>query len=110
MKAQVRIVSHSVHGFKHYGAIIVPEGMSAGKHAVVLDLKGVSWDFFSLNLNNLISPAFLGADQGKFIYVVPSFRGEVMKFDGAEYRVGGRPYGLMGRRDRRCVGAFERGP
>jgi dipeptidyl aminopeptidase/acylaminoacyl peptidase len=86
VKAQVRIVSHSVHGFKHYGAIIVPEGAETGKHPVILDLKGVSWDFFPLNLNNLISPAFLGADQGRFIYVVPSFRGEVMKFDGAEYR------------------------
>jgi tetratricopeptide (TPR) repeat protein len=86
VKAQVRIVSHSVHGFTHYGAIIVPEGVSTGKYPVVLDLKGVSWDFFPLNLNNLISPAFLGADQDKFIYVVPSFRGEVMKFDGAEYR------------------------
>jgi tetratricopeptide (TPR) repeat protein len=86
VKAQVRIISHSVHGFKHYGAVIVPEGADTGKHPVILDLKGVSWDFFPLNLNNLISPAFLGADQGKFIYVIPSFRGEVMKFDGAEYR------------------------
>lgn len=86
VKAQVKIISHSVRGFKHYGAIIVPQGLSTGKHPVLLDLKGVSWDFFPLNLNNLLSPAFLGTDQGKFIYVVPSFRGEVMKFDGAEYR------------------------
>lgn len=86
VKATVRIISHSVHGYKHYGAVIVPEGAGKGRQPVVLDLKGVSWDFFPLNLNNLLSPAFMGADQGKFIYVVPSFRGEVMKFDGAEYR------------------------
>jgi tetratricopeptide (TPR) repeat protein len=84
--AKVRIISHTVRGSRHYGAIIIPEGAEIGKHPVILDLKGVSWDFFPLNLEEIISPKYLGPDQGKFIYVIPSFRGEVIKFKGAEYR------------------------
>lgn len=89
VKAQVKIISHIVRGYKHYGAIIIPEGAGKGKQPVILDLKGVSWNYFPLDLNNLQSPAFLGSDQGKFIYIVPSFRGEVMKFGGVEYLSGG---------------------
>lgn len=85
--AQVRIVSHRVHGFRHYGAIVLPVGTEAagGKHPVLLDLKGVSWDYFALDLRNLSSPRFLGAQQRQFIYVVPSFRGEVLRFNGVDY-------------------------
>ncbi|HVE55677.1 MAG TPA: hypothetical protein VNB22_02550 [Pyrinomonadaceae bacterium] len=83
-QATVRIISHSVHGQKHYGAIIVPDGI--GKAApVILDLKGVSWDYFPLNLNDIISPKILGEEQKNFIYFVPAFRGEVINFDAKEY-------------------------
>jgi hypothetical protein len=91
MKASVLIVSHSVHGFKHYGAIIIPNGAETGLHPVILDLKGVSPDFFPLNLDRLMSPQILGDSQGKFIYVAPSFRGEVLQFGGREYKSEGDP-------------------
>ena len=90
-KATVRIISHIVHGFKHYGAIIIPAGAETGVHPVILDLKGVSPDFFPLNLDRLLSPKILGDRQGKFIYVVPSFRGEVLQFGGKEYKSEGDP-------------------
>jgi tetratricopeptide (TPR) repeat protein len=90
-KAKVRIVSHTVHGFKHYGAIIIPEGAKTSKRPVLLDLKGVSPDFFPLNLERLMSPKILGESQGEFIYVVPSFRGERLQFNGKEYRSEGDP-------------------
>jgi hypothetical protein len=90
-KATVRIVSHTVHGFKHYGAIIIPAGAETGARPVILDLKGVSPDFFPLNLDRLLSPKILGDRQGKFIYVVPSFRGEVLQFGGKEYKSEGDP-------------------
>lgn len=84
-QATVRIISHLVHGNKHFGAIIIPDGINS-KAPVILDLKGVSWDYFSLDLNSIISPKILAAEQNKFIYVVPSFRGEVLQFNGREYR------------------------
>lgn len=85
--AGVRIISHRVHGFRHYGAIVLPAGteQAGGSHPVMLDLKGVSWDYFALDLRQLLSPRLLGAEQGRFIYVVPSFRGEVLRFDGVDY-------------------------
>lgn len=82
--ATVRIVSHKVHGFLHYGAVIVPEG--GDKKGIILEAKGVSWDYFPLNVNGgVLSPRILGSDQGRFVYMVPSFRGERMIVDGKEY-------------------------
>lgn len=82
--ATVRIISHRVHGEKHYGAIIIPDGIEKCA-PLILDLKGVSWNYFPLVLNDIISPKILGAEQEKFIYVVPSFRGETLKFNGVDY-------------------------
>jgi len=83
-EAAVRIISHRVHGDKHYGAIIVPNGISA-KSPVILDLKGVSWNYSPLDLNDIVSPRILGVEQDKFIYIIPSFRGEILKFNGTDY-------------------------
>jgi len=82
--ATVRIISHRVHGQKHYGAIVIPDGLST-KSPVILDLKGVSWNFSPLELNRVRSAGVLGEEQNKFIYVLPSFRGEILKFDGVDY-------------------------
>jgi predicted esterase len=84
-EAEVRIISHSVHGQKHYGAVIVPDVATQGKSPVILDLKGVSWDYFALDLKRLLSPKFMGREQQRFIYIVPSFRGEVLEFNGTRY-------------------------
>lgn len=83
-QATVKIISHRIHGQKNYGAVIIPDGIGA-KAPVILDLKGVSPDYFPLDLGRLHSPRFLGAEQKSFIYFVPSFRGEVLKFDGKDY-------------------------
>jgi dipeptidyl aminopeptidase/acylaminoacyl peptidase len=62
----------------------VPDGIT-GKAPVILDLKGVSWDFFPLVLNDIKSPKILGSDQNRFIYIVPSFRGEILKFNNQDF-------------------------
>jgi acetyl esterase/lipase len=54
-------------------------------------LKGVSPSFFPLELNKLISPKILDDRQAEFIYFVPSFRGETLKFDGKDYVSEGDP-------------------
>jgi len=90
-KADVRIISHTIHGQKNYGAIIIPRGAETGIHPAILDLKGVSPSFFPLDLNHLISPEILGDRQGDFIYFVPSFRGETLKFGGKDYVSEGDP-------------------
>lgn len=81
-----RIVSHRVHGFLHYGAIIVPAGAEKASCAVLVEAKGVSWNYFPLNLERgLTSPQILGPDLARTVLVLPSFRGERMIVSGKEY-------------------------
>ena len=78
-RATARVVSHLVHGARHFGVILVPEGATPGCCPLLLEAKGVSWDFFPLRVpEGLTSIQVLGEDQARFIYVVPSFRGEVL--------------------------------
>jgi hypothetical protein len=85
-KATVRIVSHVVEGSRHYGAIIIPAGARPGCCPVIVEAKGVSWNYFPLELEKLHAPRVMGDSQKRFIYVVPSFRGEVLRFAGATYQ------------------------
>lgn len=78
-QADVRVVSHLVHGSRHYGAIIMPLDASPGCCAVIVDAKGVSPSYFPLTIENVDSVRMMGDSRGRFVYVVPSFRGEVMK-------------------------------
>lgn len=83
-EAEVRIVSHKVHGSLHYGAVIVPNG---SKNApVIVDAKGVSPSYFPLDLSRTpASVELLGDEQKNFIYFLPSYRGEVLQFDGGTW-------------------------
>lgn len=83
---QVRIVSHLVNGQKHFGAIISPLDAKPSCCPVIVEAKGVSWNYFPLNLERLDAPRFMGEARKQFIYVVPSFRGEVMHFAGVDYQ------------------------
>lgn len=74
----VRVVSHLVHGFRHHGAILIPDGANGRKLPVIIESKGVSPTYFALDLERLVAPRMMGAFAADFIYVVPSFRGEVM--------------------------------
>lgn len=78
-KGSLRIVSHRVYGSKHYTAVIVPENAKPGCCPVIIDAKGVSWDYFPRDLDKpLDSVELMGEDRNRFIFVIPSFRGEVM--------------------------------
>ena len=78
--ATVRIVSHRVHGERHFGAIIIPEGATPGCCPILLSAKGVSPSFSPLRIpEGLDLPSILGADQNRFIYVAPGYRGEVLR-------------------------------
>ncbi|HEX6187484.1 MAG TPA: prolyl oligopeptidase family serine peptidase [Pyrinomonadaceae bacterium] len=82
---RVRVVSHLVHGQKHFGAIMMPANGNLSSYPVIVEAKGVSWNYFHLNLTGLDAPAFMKDSRRQFIYVVPSFRGEVMNFNGVDY-------------------------
>jgi tetratricopeptide (TPR) repeat protein len=85
-KAEVRIVTHRIHGAKHYVAIIVPRGATDGCCPIIIDAKGVSWDYAPRRLDSAPdSAALMESDQKRFVYVVPSHRGEVLIAGGDSF-------------------------
>ena len=82
----VRIVSHRVHGFLHYGAVLSPVEAAKKSCPVIIEAKGVSWNYFPLDINEGLNlPGILGADLAHMVVVVPSFRGERMVLNGQEF-------------------------
>jgi hypothetical protein len=77
----VRIIEHQVHGVRHIGAILIPDGAKPGCCPIVLEAKGVSPSFFPLQIpGGLTAPDVLGEDRGRYIYVAPGYRGEMVRF------------------------------
>lgn len=75
--AEARIISHRVHGQRHLGVVVVPEGAAPETLPVLVEAKGVSPSFFPLRVpGGLTSPGVLGDARGQVIYVAPGFRGE----------------------------------
>jgi hypothetical protein len=82
-----RLVLHGVPGRTEYGVILVPKDATAGSRPVLVEAKGVSWNFSPLRIPEGLSlPGILGGDVGKFILVVPGFRGEEVRFLGEPFR------------------------
>jgi hypothetical protein len=84
-KANVKIISYFVRGYKNYGAIIIPKNARAGCCPVIVDAKGVSPTYFPLEPDKIESLRMIDDLKDRFIYVVPSFRGENLIFDGVTY-------------------------
>jgi hypothetical protein len=82
----VRIVSHRVHGFLHYGAILIPPDAKPSCCPIIVEAKGVSWNYFPLELEKLNAPRLMANLSERVIYVIPSFRGEVLLFEGNKYQ------------------------
>ena len=81
----LRILSHIVLGKRHYGVILIPKNAPPGPLPVVIEAKGVSPTYFPLELEDLTSPRMLGEIADRFVYVIPTYRGEVLNFDGKTY-------------------------
>ena len=79
----LRILSHQVAGVRHLGAVIVPDGSSAGSRPLLVYLHGGD---SGVSLDELQIIAFaLGPLVDRFVYVVPSFRGEPLRHDGRNW-------------------------
>jgi dipeptidyl aminopeptidase/acylaminoacyl peptidase len=84
------IVSHTVEGVKHYGAIVVPDGAAAGSLPVLAYTHGGDG---GLDVDELIPllPLILGDMADDFVLVAPSFRAEPLVYDGTTYPSEGEP-------------------
>lgn len=77
--ANLQIVSHTVGGFRHYGAIIVPDGGAAERSLPILAyLHGGDG---GVSIADIQIAAFaLGELRDSFVYVIPSFRSEPLRY------------------------------
>ncbi len=88
--ATLRIVSHSVAGVRHYGAVLVPSGAAAGSLPILMYAHGGDR---GVDIDELLPlfPIFLGPDIGKSIFVAPSLRAEPLRYKGTTYMSEGLP-------------------
>lgn len=88
--ATCRVVSHTVDGVLHYGAIVEPDNAQAGSLPVVVLLhggdNGVNVDEMLGIISNELAEV---ADD--FVFVVPSFRAEHLEAHGVTYQSQGSP-------------------
>ncbi len=86
----VRIVSHRVGTVTHVGAIFTPVGAAAGSLPVLVYSHGGD-NGDNLDLTLLLLPLLLSDDVNNFVFVVPSFRSESLRFGGIDYPSDGNP-------------------
>lgn len=82
--ATVRIVSHSVGNGTHYGAIVSPDNAEAGSLPLVVYLHGGD---DGVDVSELLSvlPIALASAQDDYVYLVPSFRAEELRYNGVTH-------------------------
>jgi hypothetical protein len=89
---EVEIVSHLVHGSRHFGAILVPREGAPGSLPLVLEVKGVSWNFSSLAVpDGSTAVKVLGPAAAGFVVALPGLRGETLAANGKTYVSEGDP-------------------
>ncbi|UCC74801.1 MAG: dienelactone hydrolase family protein [Gemmatimonadota bacterium] len=88
--ATLRIVSHTVDGVRHYGAILVPDGALPGSLPVLVYTHGGDGGI-DIDATLPLLPFILGDDLQNFVFVAPSFRAEPLVFDGTTYSSDGPP-------------------
>jgi acetyl esterase/lipase len=88
--ATVRIVSHTVGGVRHYGAIGVADDAADESLPILIYAHGGDGGENVDGVLSLIGTAF-GGIPDDYVYVVPSFRSESLRYGGAVYTSDGPP-------------------
>ncbi len=80
----LRIVSHSVGANTHFGAVLSPDNAGSGTLPVVVYLHGGD-DGVDVSELLTVLPIALGSSQDDYVYLVPSFRAEELRYSGVTY-------------------------
>jgi dipeptidyl aminopeptidase/acylaminoacyl peptidase len=88
--ATLSVVSHTVGGVKHYGAILVPAGAQPGTLPVLVYAHGGDG---GIDIDGTLSllPFVLGSDLQNYVFVAPSFRAEPLFYNDVTYLSDGPP-------------------
>ena len=97
---RLRVVEHVVAGAAEIGVILVPQHASRRKMPVIVEAKGVSWNFFPLRIPDGLNLAdILGEDIGRYVIVAPGFRGEKVQVAGKSFTSNSPPESWDGAAD-----------
>lgn len=88
--ATVKIVSHTVGGITHYGAIMAADGLDVRSTPVMVYSHG-SDQGVSVDNEVLLVLSFFSGMAERFVYVIPSFRNEPLSFQGTTWQSEGPP-------------------
>ncbi len=81
-----QVVSHLVHGQLHHAAVLVPADAVPGCCPVILDVRGISWDYKPRRVTSRLATIEILRDQARrFVFAVPGLRGEKLEVDGDSY-------------------------
>lgn len=86
--AALRIVSHTVDGVRHYGAIIEPDGAAEQSLPILAYLHGGDGGVSITDIQ--IAAIALGELRDSFVYVIPSFRSEPLEYGDSTWVSEGR--------------------
>ncbi len=86
--AEIRIVSHTVGGVRHYGAIIEPDGAAEQSLPILAYLHGGDGGVSITDIQ--IAAIALGELRDSFVYVIPSFRSEPLEYGDSTWVSEGR--------------------
>ncbi len=84
----LRVVSHQVEGLRHYGAIIVPDGAGAEELPIMVYAHGGDGGV-TVESTLFILAVALGEMTDDFVYLIPSFRDEPLRYDDRSWRSDG---------------------
>ncbi|MXY49542.1 MAG: hypothetical protein F4Y38_09665 [Gemmatimonadetes bacterium] len=76
----LRVVSHQVEGMRHFGAIVVPDGAGTGELPIIVYAHGGDGGV-TVETTLFILTVALGEMTDDFVYVIPSFRDEPLRYD-----------------------------
>ncbi len=82
---RIEIVSHLVTGQRHYGAFVIPDGAAAGSLPIMMYLHGGDGGI-SVDGEVGFVTQFFSDLTDDFVYVVPSFRDEPLRYDGQAWQ------------------------
>ncbi len=83
MPAEARVVRYRAQGVRTLGVVIVPDAVRGRTAPILLEAKGVSWNYSPLKIpEGLTSPFVMREDRGRLIYVAPGYRGERIAIGG----------------------------
>ena len=81
----IKVIAHLVNGLKHYGAIRIPKNLDVKKAPILMELEGGGTGLDIAKLTTL-TQGKCRAQKNKFISILPSYRGCIIRGKGFCFR------------------------